>query len=92
MIIPNRQSIQWEAVHGANYYQVYRSHQKNFIPAPDNWLTYLAADATLTFTDNGVDLLGQPLTGTWYYRVTAVDKNGYESKPSAIVAINYKGQ
>lgn len=90
-IIPNKQSIQWAAVPGANYYNIYRSRQKNFLPAPDNLLTYLAADATLSFTDNGLDLLGQPLTGAWYYRVTAIDKNGYESKPSAIVAINYTG-
>jgi hypothetical protein len=91
-LIPNRQSIQWQAVQGANYYQIYRSQRNNFIPAPDNLLTYLAADATLTFTDNGVDLLGQPLKGTWHYRVTAVDKNGYESKPSLVAAINYTGQ
>jgi hypothetical protein len=88
-LIPNRQSIQWQAVQGANYYQIYRSQRNNFIPAPDNLLTYLAADATLTFTDNGMDLLGQPLKGTWYYRVTALDKNGYESKPSLVEAINY---
>ena len=88
----NRQSIQWQAVPGANYYQIYRSQQNNFIPAPDNGLTYMAADAALTFTDNGMDLFGQPLKGTWYYRVTALDKNGYESKPSIVVAIKYAGQ
>jgi hypothetical protein len=88
----NRHSIQWRAVHGANYYQIYRSQRNNFIPAPDNLLTYMAADAALTFTDNGMDLLGQPLKGTWYYRVTALDKNGYESKPSLVIAIKYSGQ
>lgn len=91
VIIPNKQAVQWAAVPGADYYQLYRSRQKDFLPAPDNLLTYLAADAALSFTDNGVDLLGQPLKGAWYYRVTALDKNGYESKPSAIVAINYAG-
>lgn len=90
-LIGNKQSIQWSAVPGANYYQVYRSTEKDFLPSPGNLLTYLAADAALTFTDNGMDLLGQPLKGAWYYRVTAVDKNGYESKPSATAAINYPG-
>jgi hypothetical protein len=88
-MVPNRRSIQWQAVQGANYYQIYRSQRNNFIPAPDNLLTYMAADAKLTFTDNGMDLLGQPLKGAWYYRVTALDKNGYESKPSLVGAINY---
>jgi len=91
VIMPNKLSIQWAAVQGANYYQIYRSKQKDFISAPANLLTYLAADATLSFTDNGVDWLGQPLKGAWYYRITAIDKNGYESKPSAIVVINYTG-
>lgn len=90
-LLPNTRSVQWQAVPGSNYYQVYRSQRNNFLPAPDNLLTYLAADAALTFTDNGMDLLGQPLKGTWYYRVTALDKNGYESKPSVVVAIKYPG-
>lgn len=91
-IIPSQRAVQWQAVPGANYYQIYRSPQKDFIPAPGYLLTYMAADAALSFTDNGLDLLGQPLKGTWYYRVTAVDKNGYESKPSAAGAINYTSQ
>lgn len=91
-ILPNKQSIRWQAVPGANYYQLYRSQQKDCIPSPGNLLTYLAADAKLTFTDNGMDLLGQPLKGAWYYRVTAVDKNGYESKSSLVAAINYNNE
>ncbi len=83
----NRQSISWQPVKGASYYQIYRSQQKDFTTGPNNLLTYMAADAALVFTDNGKDLTAQPLTGTWFYRITAVDPQGYESPASAALLI-----
>jgi hypothetical protein len=80
-------ALEWQAVKGAFYYRIYRSQQNNFTTGPDNLLTYIAADAALRFKDNGKDLTAQPLTGTWFYRITAVDRQGYESQPSAALLI-----
>jgi hypothetical protein len=84
----NKQTISWNSIKGAYYYKIYRSQKANFREGPDNYLTYIAADAALSYTDNGVDLKGQPLKGTWYYRISAVDKDGYESL-STIVKVNW---
>lgn len=86
-LIVNGKSLQWQPVKGASYYNIYRSQQKECVAAPENLLTYMAADAALNYTDNGKDLKDQPLTGTWFYRITAVDRQGYESQPSAAVLI-----
>jgi hypothetical protein len=83
-----QQSLTWQPVSNAAYYHIYRSQQNDFTPGPDNLLTYVAADAALTFTDNGENLLAQPLQGSWYYRIAAVDKNGYEGPASEAVIIN----
>ncbi|HEU4554123.1 MAG TPA: carbohydrate-binding protein [Chitinophaga sp.] len=83
-----QQSLTWQPVSDAAYYHIYRSQQNDFTPGPDNLLTYMAADAALTFTDNGENLLAQPLQGSWYYRIAAVDKNGYEGPASEAVIIN----
>ena len=76
-------TLSWPAVPQAALYRIYRSSQNSFHIGPDNFLTYVAGDASLSFTDNGEDLLGQPLKGTWHYRVTAVDRNGFEGVSSA---------
>ncbi|MDR3716738.1 MAG: carbohydrate-binding protein [Puia sp.] len=81
--------LNWKPVNGADYYRIYRSKDASFIPGPDNILTYLAADATLRFTDNGWDLTGGALKGVWYYRVSAVDRYGYESQASTAGKIGY---
>ncbi|MDR3713288.1 MAG: carbohydrate-binding protein [Puia sp.] len=88
--------LKWEPVEGASYYRIYRSAAKDFTTGPADFrtgpatlLTYLAAGAGLNFSDNGTDLQGGPLEGDWYYRVTAVDKEGYESPASAVVTIPY---
>ncbi|NII25829.1 carbohydrate-binding protein [Pseudoflavitalea sp. X16] len=84
----DKYTLKWQPVKGAFYYRIYRSQQKECAAGPENNLTYIAADAALTYTDNGQDLRAQPLTGAWYYRITAVDRQGYESLPSAAVAIH----
>lgn len=80
-----QQSLNWQPVTNASYYHIYRSQDKDFTPGPENFLTYIAADAALSFTDNGEDLLAQPLQGAWYYRITAVDPHGYEGPASASI-------
>lgn len=88
VVTTDKQTLKWQPVKGAFYYRIYRSQQKECAAGPENNLTYIAADAALTYTDNGQDLRAQPLTGAWYYRITAVDRQGYESPPSAAVAIH----
>ena len=66
-----------------------RSQQKAFQSGPDTLLTYIAADAALSFTDNGEDFQSRPLSGSWRYRVAAVDRLGFESPASATVAVKW---
>lgn len=89
VVTATKQSLQWQPVKGAGYYHIYRSQQPACNAGREHLLTYMAAGAALRFTDNGMNLLGQPLTGRWYYRITAVDVQGYESKPSAAIAVQY---
>ena len=83
-------TLSWSPVVGATQYRIYRAEDKKFTAGPATWLTYVAADAELSFTDNGEDLAGWVMTGDWYYRVTAVDKDGREGPPSASVAVCYE--
>ncbi len=82
--------LSWSPVAGATQYRIYRAEDKKFTAGPATWLTYVAADAELSFTDNGEDLAGRVMTGDWCYRVTAVDKDGREGPPSASVAVCYE--
>ncbi len=86
-LITENKSLKWQPIKGAFYFNIYRSKQKILQPILTHCFTYVAADATLNFTDNGKDLLDDPLKGVWYYRITAVDQYGYESQPSSIVPI-----
>lgn len=85
----NKQSLKWHAVNGASYYQIYRSDKKEFTVSNVNLVTYLSADAALTFADNGYDFKGNKLTGELFYKITAVDQLGYESKSSQAISIKY---
>lgn len=87
VVMVEKQSLKWKAIKGASYYRIYRSQAKDLTPGPGTLLTFIASDADLVFTDNGEDLEAKPLKGTWHYRVTAVDRNGYESNASAAVPI-----
>jgi hypothetical protein len=79
--------LSWQPIKGASYYKIYRCGQKDFNAGPEYNLTFIAGDATLSFSDNGKDFKGDLLKGDWYYRITAVDKRGYESAPSDIMTI-----
>ena len=84
------QALRWQPVKGACYYQIYRSAQRDFVPGPQNSLTYLASGAALSYTDNGFDFQGKPMNGNWYYWLRAVDRYGYESPASPAVVVNFK--
>lgn len=68
--------------------RIYRSRRPDFEPGPANALTYVPAGIT-RFKDNGLDWDGQPLTGTWYYRLATQDKSDNESKATRAVGIQW---
>ena len=79
-------SISWTASKGdVFWYRIYRSGRKDFKPSRANLVTYVYKD-TLRFEDAEPGFDGLPLSGTCYYRVTAVDMFGSESRPSNEVA------
>ena len=80
------QTLSWISSPGAFWYHIYRSDSPRFEAGPDTLLTYVAANTT-SFRDNDLDLAGRKLTGTWYYRVAAVDKEDRESAATKAVAV-----
>ncbi len=70
------------------WFKIYRSKDKNFQADGSTYVTYLAG-TTNEFKDNGFGFDGLPLKGKYYYKVTAVDKNDFESKPSDKVSIEW---
>jgi hypothetical protein len=79
------QTLSWTPSPGAFCYRIYRSDHPGFETGPDTLLTYVAGDTT-SFRDNGLDFAGRKLTGAWYYRVTAADKDDRESVPTKAAA------
>jgi hypothetical protein len=86
LLSANGQALSWAPTPSAFWYRIYRSDRAGFEAGPDTLLTYVAAGTT-SFHDNGFDLAGRKLTGPWYYRVTAVDKNDRESAPTKAAAV-----
>jgi hypothetical protein len=78
--------LSWPPSPGAFWYRIYRSDHPGFEAGPDTLLTYVASDTT-SFRDNGLDFAGRKLAGTWYYRVTAADKDDRESAPTKAAAV-----
>jgi hypothetical protein len=88
-VVVKDQSLTWnEAGEKAYWIRIYRSNQENFTAGPATYVTYVAA-TTKSFKDNGEGFDGSTLKGNWYYRVTAVDKAGNESRPSEAVLVKY---
>ena len=81
-------AILWDppAAGSVFWYRIYRGRQPNFPTGPDTLLTYVAKGA-VRFTDNGFDLTGRKRAGAWYYRISALDKEGRESDPTPAVSI-----
>ncbi len=82
---PTATLIAWSAPAGEVFwYRIYRSQQADFQPGPDTFLTYVAKGTT-RFRDASEDFAGRKRQGAWYYRVTAVSKDDFESPPTAAV-------
>lgn len=77
-------ALTWSPPSSGNvfWYRIYRSEEPDFRPHPATFLTYVHGKTT-TFSDNGFDLAGRKGSTIRHYRVTAVDKEGNESAPSA---------
>jgi hypothetical protein len=84
---PDGKMLRWTAVSGnVFWYRIYRSKHARFTPGRENFLTYVFKN-TLAFTDREPDFEDRPLTGVYYYRVTAVDRSGNESRPTRPVRV-----
>ncbi len=78
-------AIAWSSPAGEVFwYRIYRSQQADFQPGPDTFLTYVA-NGTTRFRDASEDFAGRKRQGAWYYRVTAVSKDDFESPPTGAV-------
>lgn len=83
------QFIEWETPASDLFWQrIYRSRDKDFEPSAANMMTYVPKGIN-RFKDHGLDWNGQPLTGTWYYRITTQDKSDNESAATPPVAIQW---
>ena len=81
-------SIVWQGHRDgqAHWFKIYRGETSDFVPSRANFLTYVGGD-TKRFEDLGMDFKGRPLNGKWYYKVTAVCRQGYETRPTESVGV-----
>ena len=80
--------LQWNKVSGANVYKIYRSKTPKFAADACSFVTFVGSNTT-AFRDNGFDRDGTPLRGSYYYRVTSVNRHGIESDASQTIKIDY---
>ncbi len=83
--VDNR-TISWNVSPDAFWYRIYRSNDPEFKAGPENLVTYVPASMH-SFIDGAPGFDGKPLSGIQYYRITAVNKQGYESGASAPVKL-----
>ena len=78
-------TLAWSAPPGEVFwYRIYRSQRRTSSPARTTFLTYVEKGTT-RFRDASEDFAGEKREGPWYYRVTAVSKDDWESPPTAAV-------
>jgi len=83
-------TLRWSVATGNVFWlRIYRSKEANFTPGRDTLLTYVY-QSTLAFADCEPDFDARPLTGAYYYRITALDRLGNESEPTAAVMVDYR--
>ena len=81
--------LKWEKNPDVDMYRIYRSKSSDFATDASSFITFVGGQTT-SFYDNGIDLDGTPLKGTYFYRVTAVGSDDMESNASEILKIDYK--
>jgi hypothetical protein len=84
----NGSIFQWGASTGdVHWYKIYRSVVNGFTLGKATFLTFVYKDTT-SFQDKDLDFDGNRLNGVYYYRITAVDKSGNESAPTAQLSLD----
>lgn len=81
--------LKWEKNPDVDMYRIYRSKSSDFATDASSFITFVGGQTT-SFYDNGIDLDGTSLKGTYFYRVTAVSSDDMESNASEIIKIDYK--
>lgn len=80
--------LKWKRVTNADMYRIYRSTSPDFERDASTFITFVGGKTT-SFRDNGYDLDGTPLKGTYFYCVTSVSSDDTESIASKIIKITY---
>ena len=81
--------LSWKEAPNAFWYRIYRGRSADFEVGPQSYLTY-AAKGTTTFKDMEEDFDGRPRETAYYYRLTTMDRNGFESPASPSVVMRSK--
>lgn len=89
VILEDNNRLCWNKVFSANRYYIYRGTTNDFDMDTASRLTFVGGETT-SFRDNGYAFDGSALEGVYYYRVTALDCYGNESKASLAIKINMK--
>ncbi len=81
--------ITWRIADEDTYWiKIYRDTKADFEVGPASYVTYVYR-STDEFEDKSDDFAGRKLDGRYYYRLTAVDKNGNQSPASRPIKISY---
>lgn len=84
----NGKKITWTPSTGdVFWYKIYRGTSSGFTANKATFLTYVYKDTT-SFLDNCPDFSGRVLAGTYYYKISAIDKYGNESSPTSELAVS----
>jgi hypothetical protein len=82
-------TLAWQEAPGAYWYRIYRGRTADFSAGPHSYLTYVAKGTT-GFTDLEEDFDGSQRQGICYYRLTTMDRHGFENAASPPVAVASK--
>ena len=85
-VIATKGALAWKEIPGVQWYRIYRGRTPGFQTGPHSYLTS-AARGTTSFKDLEEDFDGTERQGVFYYRVAAMDRNGFESPASPAVAV-----
>lgn len=73
---------------GCHLYRIYRSRKSDFAAGPATFVTFVSSSTT-SFKDKAEGFDGEVLKGEWYYRISAVSRQDFESKPSSSIKVTY---
>ena len=80
--------LKWKGIVNADMYRIYRSKSSDLKVDASSFITFVSGKTT-SFRDNGYDLDGTPLKGTYFYCITVVSSDDTESLASEIIKMTY---